>query len=338
MTARDAAGSSSSPAPPAASAGPPRWPAPAAGRRLVLAARLGERVWRRPQRSAGRAGPTTLVVPTDVRRRGGRRRRCSGGRRPRFGRVDARGARGGRGRLRAVRGRARRGLRPGARDHAARDRATSPARRCAAFREQGGGTLVRRRLAARQDRHAVHEPLRRRPSGRVQGLVRMLQIEARRRRGSTSAWSRPAASTPRSTARPRTTGPRRPAAAAGRPAGEGGPGRSCGACDGPGRGRLGRRRQPRGGPRVPSAAGVFDRLVGPLMRLGGLSRERLDAHDGNVFVPRPAGEAMHGRWGRHWLRPAGGAAVAAAALGTTALARGSRRAAPRWPERLGGGR
>lgn len=83
---------------------------------------------------------------------------------------------------------------------------------------------------------------------------------------------------------------------------------------------------------------VYDRLVGPLMRLGGLSRERPEAHDGNVLVPRPAGEATHGRWGRHWLRPAGGVAVAAAAVATTTLARGSRRAAPRWPARLGGGR
>jgi NAD(P)-dependent dehydrogenase (short-subunit alcohol dehydrogenase family) len=86
---------------------------------------------------------------------------------------------------------------------------------------------------------------------------------------------------------------------------------------------------------------VYDRLVGPLMRLGGLSRDRLEVHDGNVLAPQPAGEAPYGRWDRHWLRPAGGAAVAAGAVAATALARSRgtrRRAAPRWPYRLGGGR
>jgi NAD(P)-dependent dehydrogenase (short-subunit alcohol dehydrogenase family) len=62
---------------------------------------------------------------------------------------------------------------------------------------------------------------------------------------------------------------------------------------------------------------VFDLLVGPLMLAGGLSREPVDAHDGNVFDPQPAGNAVHGRWGRHWLRAvaAGGGALAVAAGG-----------------------
>ena len=66
--------------------------------------------------------------------------------------------------------------------------------------------------------------------------------------------------------------------------------------------------------------GVFDRLVGPLMRAGGLSRDRVVPHDGNVFVPRPAGDAVHGRWGRHWQWAAGATAVAASA-GAVAAAR-----------------
>jgi hypothetical protein len=62
---------------------------------------------------------------------------------------------------------------------------------------------------------------------------------------------------------------------------------------------------------------MFDLLVGPLMLAGGLSREPVDAHDGNVFDPQPAGNAVHGRWGRHWLRAvaAGGGALALAAGG-----------------------
>jgi short-subunit dehydrogenase len=49
---------------------------------------------------------------------------------------------------------------------------------------------------------------------------------------------------------------------------------------------------------------VFDALVGPLMRAGGLSREAVEPHDGNVFAPVPAGEAVHGTWGRTSHRPA----------------------------------
>lgn len=48
--------------------------------------------------------------------------------------------------------------------------------------------------------------------------------------------------------------------------------------------------------------GVYDVLVTPLMRLSGLSRRRMSPHDGNVFDPRPDGDATHGRWGRSGLR------------------------------------
>jgi short-subunit dehydrogenase len=65
---------------------------------------------------------------------------------------------------------------------------------------------------------------------------------------------------------------------------------------------------------------VFDLLVTPLMRAGGLSRERVEPHDGNVFEPRADGDAVHGRWGRHWLR-AVAAAGTTAALGTAAEVR-----------------
>jgi hypothetical protein len=49
---------------------------------------------------------------------------------------------------------------------------------------------------------------------------------------------------------------------------------------------------------------VFDALVGPLMRAGGLSREAVEPHDGNVFSAVPEGEAVHGPWGRTSHRPA----------------------------------
>ncbi|MEV7330421.1 SDR family NAD(P)-dependent oxidoreductase [Micromonospora sp. NPDC093244] len=40
--------------------------------------------------------------------------------------------------------------------------------------------------------------------------------------------------------------------------------------------------------------GVYDVLVGPLMRLAGLSGRAIAAHDGSVFTPNPAGEAVRG--------------------------------------------
>jgi hypothetical protein len=64
---------------------------------------------------------------------------------------------------------------------------------------------------------------------------------------------------------------------------------------------------------------VFDRIVTPLMRVGGLSRHEVENTSGNVLSAQPHGEAVHGRWGRHWLRPAAilGAAVAATAIRRT---------------------
>ncbi|MDG4809034.1 SDR family NAD(P)-dependent oxidoreductase [Micromonospora sp. WMMD1120] len=40
--------------------------------------------------------------------------------------------------------------------------------------------------------------------------------------------------------------------------------------------------------------GVYDVLVGPLMRLAGLSGKPVAAHDGSVFAPNPSGEAVSG--------------------------------------------
>jgi short-subunit dehydrogenase len=39
---------------------------------------------------------------------------------------------------------------------------------------------------------------------------------------------------------------------------------------------------------------VFDLLVGPLMRVAGLSRDRVEPHAGNVLSPLPVGETVHG--------------------------------------------
>lgn len=54
---------------------------------------------------------------------------------------------------------------------------------------------------------------------------------------------------------------------------------------------------------------VYDRVAGPVMAVAGLSRTRTPAHEGNVFRSRPEGEALRGRWGRHWLRGVGASAV-----------------------------
>ncbi|WBB81571.1 SDR family NAD(P)-dependent oxidoreductase [Micromonospora sp. WMMD882] len=42
--------------------------------------------------------------------------------------------------------------------------------------------------------------------------------------------------------------------------------------------------------------GLYDVLVGPLMRLAGLSRRPTPPHPGVVFAPNPAGEAVRGGW------------------------------------------
>lgn len=67
--------------------------------------------------------------------------------------------------------------------------------------------------------------------------------------------------------------------------------------------------------------GVFDRLVTPLMRAGGIGRREVEDSPGNVLAPQRAGEAVHGQWGRHWLRPAALVGVGAAALATRQLTR-----------------
>jgi len=47
---------------------------------------------------------------------------------------------------------------------------------------------------------------------------------------------------------------------------------------------------------------LYDALVTPLMSVIGLSRDKVAPHSGNVWHPTPDGEAVHGRWGRQWLR------------------------------------
>jgi short-subunit dehydrogenase len=47
---------------------------------------------------------------------------------------------------------------------------------------------------------------------------------------------------------------------------------------------------------------LYDALVTPLMRVGGLSRRRIEPHPGNVFEPQTSGDATHGYWGRLGLR------------------------------------
>lgn len=46
--------------------------------------------------------------------------------------------------------------------------------------------------------------------------------------------------------------------------------------------------------------GIFDTLVGPLMRLLGQGRTEVDANAGNVLEPHPGREAVRGRWPRIW--------------------------------------
>jgi short-subunit dehydrogenase len=46
--------------------------------------------------------------------------------------------------------------------------------------------------------------------------------------------------------------------------------------------------------------GVFDLLVGPMMRVLGQGRADVEPHPGNVLEPRPDGEAVHGRWPHLW--------------------------------------
>jgi hypothetical protein len=68
---------------------------------------------------------------------------------------------------------------------------------------------------------------------------------------------------------------------------------------------------------------VFDRAVGPLMKLGGLSRRPLADHAGSVLEPNPKGEAEHGFSGRLGRRTVHTEAISpadAAAAGSAAPA------------------
>jgi NAD(P)-dependent dehydrogenase (short-subunit alcohol dehydrogenase family) len=47
---------------------------------------------------------------------------------------------------------------------------------------------------------------------------------------------------------------------------------------------------------------VFDALVTPLMRLGGLSKRPISPHSGSVLSPRPAKDGSYGPWGRFGRR------------------------------------
>jgi NAD(P)-dependent dehydrogenase (short-subunit alcohol dehydrogenase family) len=46
--------------------------------------------------------------------------------------------------------------------------------------------------------------------------------------------------------------------------------------------------------------GVYDLLVGPMMRLLGQGRQTVEPNPGNVFDPDPDKEAVHGRWPHLW--------------------------------------
>jgi NAD(P)-dependent dehydrogenase (short-subunit alcohol dehydrogenase family) len=46
--------------------------------------------------------------------------------------------------------------------------------------------------------------------------------------------------------------------------------------------------------------GLFELLVGPMMRLLGQGRDSVDPNPGNVFEPRADKEAVHGRWPHLW--------------------------------------
>jgi hypothetical protein len=45
--------------------------------------------------------------------------------------------------------------------------------------------------------------------------------------------------------------------------------------------------------------GVYDRIVSPLMRLGGISRREVPPNAGNVLEPNPDLEEATGGWTRH---------------------------------------
>ena len=66
-------------------------------------------------------------------------------------------------------------------------------------------------------------------------------------------------------------------------------------------------------------------LVTPLMDWGGQSRQpRRSRNAGNVLEPRPAGEAVHGQWGRRWLRVVPAALAAGSGAAVVAVRRARR--------------
>lgn len=74
------------------------------------------------------------------------------------------------------------------------------------------------------------------------------------------------------------------------------------------------------------APGAYERIIGPAMARLGLSRTRVGPHSGNVFEPLPDEEAVHGRWGRHWLRGVAVGGVGGILGGAAAVAAARRRA------------
>lgn len=71
--------------------------------------------------------------------------------------------------------------------------------------------------------------------------------------------------------------------------------------------------------------GVYDRLVTPLMHRVGMSGEVRADSPGNVLEPRPEGAAVAGGFRRPWVRPAGVAASAGATVAVVRALRGRRR-------------
>lgn len=67
--------------------------------------------------------------------------------------------------------------------------------------------------------------------------------------------------------------------------------------------------------------GVYDVLVGPLMRTAGLSRRLVGPHEGVVFTPNPAGEAVRGGWLPDLPRTVRAVGGATAAAGSAVLRR-----------------
>jgi len=73
------------------------------------------------------------------------------------------------------------------------------------------------------------------------------------------------------------------------------------------------------------APGVHDRAIAAYMGVALRSRTPVADTQGNLWHPLPGLEAVRGRWGRHWLRAVGGGAAALAA--TAAARRTTRRKA-----------